>query len=185
MGDIVGLVEEAHKQFDMEQQAKLAEKMERGEFTLDDFMSQMGQIRKLGPMGKVLGMIPGMSALAKNVDMNGEGVEGHMGRMQAIYSSMNRAERKKPDIVDAPRRRRIARGAGVEPNDVSQFLKQFGMSRDMMRAVGGMNVLSRMKMMRGLMSGDLGAIAQPGANALRTKRSGWQGKKDRNKKGKR
>jgi signal recognition particle subunit SRP54 len=184
MGDIVGLVEEAHKQFDMEQQQKLAEKMEKGEFTLDDFIGQMGQIKKLGPMGKVLGMIPGMSALAKNVDMNGEGVEGHMGRMHAIYNSMNRAERKKPDLVDGPRRRRIARGAGCDPNDVSQFLKQFAMSRDMMRAVGGMNMLSRMKMMRGLMSGDLGAIAQPGANMLRTKRSGWQEKKDRNKKGK-
>lgn len=184
MGDIVGLVEEAHKQFDMEQQAKLAEKMEKGEFTLEDFMSQMGQIKKLGPMGKVLGMIPGMSELAKQVNMNGEGVEGHMGRMQAIYSSMNRTERKKPDIVDGPRRRRIARGAGVDVNDVGQFLKQFNMSRDMMRAVGGMNMFSRMKMMKGLMSGNLGAIAQPGQNLLRTKRSGWQEKKDRNKKGK-
>jgi signal recognition particle subunit SRP54 len=185
MGDIVGLVEEAHRQFDMDQQAKLAEKMEKGEFTLDDFIGQMSQIKKLGPMGKVLGMIPGMSQLAKQADMNGEGVEGHMGRMHAIYNSMSRAERKKPDIVDAPRRRRIARGAGVDPNDVGQFLKQFAASRDMMRAVGGMNMLSRMKMMRGLMSGNLGAIAQPGANLLKTKRSGWQEKKDRNKKGKR
>ncbi|GIW75264.1 MAG: signal recognition particle protein [Phycisphaerae bacterium] len=184
MGDIVGLVEEAHKQFDMEQQAKLAEKMEKGEFTLDDFIGQMTQIRKLGPMGKILGMIPGMSELAKNVNMNGEGVESHMGRMQAIYNSMTRVERKKPDLIDAPRRRRIARGAGVDPNDVSQFLKQFEMSRNMMRAVGGMNMLSRMKLMRGLMSGNLGAIAQPGANLLKTKRSGWQEKKDRNRKGK-
>jgi len=184
MGDIVGLVEEAHKQFDMDQQQKLAEKMEKGEFSLEDFIGQMGQIKKLGPMGKVLGMIPGMSELAKQVNMNGEGVEGHMGRMQSIFNSMNRHERKKPDMIDAPRRRRIARGAGVDAAEVGQFLKQFEMSRDMMRAVGGMNMLSRMKMMRGLMSGNLGAIAQPGANLLRTKRSGWQEKKDRNKKGK-
>ena len=68
---------------------------------------------------------------------------------------------------------------------VAQFLKQFEMSRNMMRAVGGMNMFSRMKMMKGLMSGDLGAIAQPGANLLRTKKSGWQEPKDRNKKGKR
>jgi signal recognition particle subunit SRP54 len=185
MGDIVGLVEQAHDKFDMEQQAKMAEKMEKGEFTLDDFISQMGQIKKLGPMGKIMGMIPGMSEIAKQVNMNGEGVETQMGRMQAIYGSMNRAERKKPDMIDMPRRRRIARGAGVDVNEVSQFLKQFSMSRDMMRAVGGMNVLSRMKMMKGLMSGNLGAIAQPGANALRTKRSGWQEPKDRNKKKKR
>ncbi len=184
MGDIVGLVEAAHQQFDMEQQAKLAEKMEKGEFTLDDFIGQMGQIQKLGPMGKVLGMIPGMSELAKHANMNGEGVEGHMGRMRAIYNSMSRVERKKPDTIDAPRRRRIARGAGVDVNEVSQFLKQFDMSRNMMRAVGGMNTFSRMKLMKGLMSGNLGSIAAPGTNLLRTKRSGWQEKKDRNKKGK-
>jgi signal recognition particle subunit SRP54 len=185
MGDIVGLVEQAHEKFDMEQQAKLAEKMEKGEFTLDDFIGQMGQYKKLGSMSKLLSMIPGMSEMAKMANMNGEGIEGHMGRMTAIHGSMNRAERKKPDIIDMPRRRRIARGAGVDVNEVSAFLKQFNMSRDMMRAVGGMNVMSRMRMMKGLMSGDLGAIAQPGQNALKTKRSGWQAPKDRNKKKKR
>ncbi|MGN6504608.1 MAG: signal recognition particle protein [Tepidisphaeraceae bacterium] len=185
MGDIVGLVEEAHTKFDMEKQAELAAKMEKGDFTLEDFIGQMSQIKKLGPMGKILGMIPGMSELAKNVNMGGGDVEKHMGRMQAMYDSMSRSERRKPDMIDAPRRRRIARGAGVEPQDVSQFLKQFEMSRNMMRAVGGMNMFSRMKMMKGLMSGNLGSIAQPGANLLRTKRSGWQAPKDRNKKKKR
>jgi len=185
MGDIVGLVEEAHKKFDMEQQEKLAAKMEKGEFTLEDFITQMSQIKKLGPMGKILGMIPGMSEIAKNVNMGGTDVEKHMGRMQAMYDSMSTVERKKPDSIDAPRRRRIARGAGVDANEVSQFIKQFEMSRSMMRAVGGMNVMSRMKMMKGLMSGNLGSIAQPGQNLLRTKRSGWQAPKDRNKKNKR
>ena len=184
MGDIVGLVEEAHKQFDMDKQAELAAKMEKGEFTLEDFIGQMTQIKKLGPMGKILGMIPGMSELAKNVNMGGGDIEKHMGRMQAMYDSMNRAERKKPDLVDAPRRRRIASGSGLSTQEISQFLKQFEMSRNMMRAVGGMNMMSRMRMMKGLMSGNLSAIAQPGANLLQTKRSGWQEKKDRNKKGK-
>ena len=184
MGDIVGLVEEAHKQFDMEKQAELAAKMEKGEFTLEDFIGQMAQIKKLGPMGKILGMIPGMSEMAKNVNMGGGDVEKHMGRMQAMYDSMSRAERKKPDVIDAQRRRRIASGSGLSPQEISQFLKQFEMSRNMMRAVGGMNMMSRMRMMKGLMSGNLGAIAQPGANLLSTKRSGWQEKKDRNKKGK-
>ncbi|HEX8340360.1 MAG TPA: signal recognition particle protein [Tepidisphaeraceae bacterium] len=185
MGDIIGLVEQATEKFDMEQQARLAEKMEKGEFTLDDFISQMGQYKKLGSMSKLLSMVPGMSEMAKMANVNGEGIENQMGRMTAIYSSMSRVERKKPDTIDMPRRRRIARGAGVDVNEVSAFLKQFHMSRDMMRAVGGMNVMSRMRMMKGLMSGDLGAIAQPGQNALKTKRSGWQAPKDRNKKKKR
>ncbi|MDB5325097.1 MAG: ffh [Phycisphaerales bacterium] len=186
MGDIVGLVEEAHTQFDMEKQAELAAKMEKGAFTLEDFIGQMSQIKKLGPMTKILGMIPGMSEMAKQANMGGQDVENHMGRMQAMYDSMSRKERQKPDMIDAPRRRRIARGAGVDVQVVGQFLKQFDMSRSMMRAVGGMGVMNRMRMMKGLMSGDLGAIAQPGGqNLLRTKKSGWQAPKDRNKKKKR
>jgi signal recognition particle subunit SRP54 len=185
MGDIVGLVEEAHTKFDMEKQAELAAKMEKGAFTLEDFIGQMSQIKKLGPMTKILGMIPGMSEMAKQANMGGQDVENHMGRMQAMYDSMTKDERKKPDMIDAPRRRRIARGAAVDVQTVGQFLKQFEMSRNMMRAVGGMGVMNRMKMMKGLMSGDLGAIAQPGANLLRTKKSGWQAPKDRNKKKKR
>lgn len=185
MGDIVGLVEEAHTKFDMEKQAELAAKMEKGAFTLEDFIGQMGQIKKLGPMTKILGMIPGMSEMAKQANMGGGDVEKHMGRMQAMYDSMTKEERRKPDMIDAPRRRRIARGAAVDVQTVGQFLKQFEMSRNMMRAVGGMGVMNRMKMMKGLMSGDLGAIAQPGANLLRTKKSGWQAPKDRNKKKKR
>ena len=185
MGDIIGLVEEAHTKFDMEKQAELAAKMEKGAFTLEDFIGQMSQIKKLGPMSKILGMIPGMSEMAKQANMGGNDVEQQMGRMQAMYDSMSRAERQKPDTIDAPRRRRIARGAGVDVQTVGQFLKQFEMSRSMMRAVGGMGVMSRMRMMKGLMSGDLGAIAQPGANLLRTKKSGWSAPKDRNKKKKR
>ncbi|HEX8324882.1 MAG TPA: signal recognition particle protein [Tepidisphaeraceae bacterium] len=185
MGDIIGLVEEAHTKFDMEKQAELAAKMEKGAFTLEDFIGQMSQIKKLGPMTKILGMIPGMSEMAKQANMGGNDVEQHMGRMQAMYDSMTRKERQKPDTIDAPRRRRIAKGAGVDVQTVGQFLKQFDMSRNMMKAVGGMGVMNRMKMMKGLMSGDLGAIAQPGANLLRTKKGGWQAPKDRNKKKKR
>src|SRR3954451_20792841 len=95
MGDIVGLVSEAMEKFDQEETAKLQAKMEKGQFTLDDFMAQMGQVKKLGPMGKVMGMIPGMAEIAKTSNMGD--VEGQMGRMRAIYDSMNRAERKNPD----------------------------------------------------------------------------------------
>src|SRR5438046_4530933 len=98
MGDIVGLVSEAMEKFDQEETAKLQAKMEKGEFTLDDFIAQMSQVKKLGPMGKVMGMIPGMSELTKQLGHDGEGVEHQMGRMRAIYDSMTRKERQKPDV---------------------------------------------------------------------------------------
>ena len=185
MGDIVGLVSEAMEKFDQEETAKLQAKMEKGEFTLDDFMAQMGQVKKLGPMGKVMGMIPGMSELTKQIGHDGEGVENEMARMRAIYDSMTRKERAKPDTLDANRRRRIAAGAGVDVQAVGQFMKQFEMSRSMMRAVGGMGMMGKLKLMKSLMSGNLAGLGTPGGPMIRTKKSGWQEPKDRNKKKKR
>jgi len=185
MGDIVGLVSEAMEKFDQEETARLTAKMEKGSFTLDDFMAQMSQVNKLGPMSKVMGMIPGMNDLAKNANMGDGDVERQMGRMRAIYDSMNRKERAKPELLDGNRRRRIARGAGVGLNEVGQFMKQFEMSRDMMRAVGGQGMMGKLKMMKTLMSGGLSSLGQPGGPMLRTKKSGWNAPKDRNKKKKR
>ncbi len=182
MGDIVGLVSEAMDKFDAEETAKLQAKMEKGQFTLEDFMSQMGQVKKLGPMGKVMGMIPGMSEMSKQMNMGEGEVEKQMGKMKAIYDSMNQKERKNPDTLDGPRRRRIARGAGVEVNEVGQFMKQFEMTRDMMRAVGGMGMMGRLKMMKALAGGQLSNLGMPGGPMLKTKKSGWQAPKDRNKK---
>jgi signal recognition particle subunit SRP54 len=182
MGDILGLVQTAMTNFDQDELAKQQAKLEKGEFTLDDFMSQMGQVQKLGPMSKVMGMIPGMSEMTKQMNMGEGDVEEQMGRMRAIYNSMSRKERLKPDLLDGARRRRIARGAGVELNEVGQFMKQFEMTRDTMRAVGGMGMMGKMKMMKALMSGQLSNLGMPGGPMLKTKRSGWQAPKDRNKK---
>lgn len=185
MGDIVGLVNTAMEKFDQEESEKLAEKMQKGQFTLDDFMGQMGQIKKLGPMGKIMGMIPGMSELTKQVGMQGDDVENQMKRMRAIYDSMNRNERQNPDLLDGQRRRRIAAGAGVGVTEVGSFMKQFEMSRDMMRAVGGMGMLGKMKLMKQMMSGNMSGLGMPGGPMIATKKGGWSEKKDRNKKGKR
>ncbi|MGB7161507.1 MAG: signal recognition particle protein [Tepidisphaeraceae bacterium] len=182
MGDIVGLVGEAMEKFDQEEQARLQAKMEKGEFTLDDFMSQMTQVKKLGPMGKVMSMIPGMNELSKQVNMGEGDVEKQMGQMRAIYDSMTKEERKNSDLLDAGRRRRVARGAGVQLNEVGQFMKQFEMSRDMMRAVGGMGMMGKLKLMKALSSGGMSNLGMPGGPMLKTKRSGWQAPKDRNKK---
>jgi signal recognition particle subunit SRP54 len=185
MGDILQLVQTAQEHFDVDETAKLQAKMEKGQFTLDDFMSQMGQVKKLGPMSKVMGMIPGMSQMTKQMNMGEGDVESQMGRMRAIYDSMNQKERKNPDLLDATRRRRIARGAGVQLNEVGQFMKQFEMSRDMMRAVGSMGMMGKMKLMKAMMSGNLSGLGMPGGPTLKTKKSGFMEKKDRNKKKKR
>ncbi|MEM6855488.1 MAG: signal recognition particle protein [Planctomycetota bacterium] len=185
MGDILGLVQEAQDKFDEEEAARLEAKMAKGDFSLEDFVSQMQQVQKLGPMSKVMGMIPGMSELAKSGAMDGDKVEGHMGRMQAIYNSMTKAERKKPELLDQPRRRRIAAGAGVQVKDVGGMMKQYEMSRGMIRSVGGMGIGSRMKLMKGLMGGGLGGLNTPGGPMLSTKRGTKMQKKKRNKKGKR
>jgi signal recognition particle subunit SRP54 len=182
MGDIVGLVSTAMEKFDQEETARLQAKMEKGEFTLDDFVSQMGQVKKLGSMNKIMGMIPGMSELSKTMNMGEGDVEKQMGRMHAIYNSMNKIERKKPDTLDGPRRRRIARGAGVDVNEVGQFMKQFEMMRGMMRAVGGMGVMGKLKMMKALASGQLNTLGMPGGPMLKPKQSGWMAPTDRNKK---
>jgi signal recognition particle subunit SRP54 len=183
MGDIVGLVKDAMEKFDAEETQRLQEKMEKGQFSLDDFMSQMSQIRKLGPMQKVIGMLPGMGELTKA--MAGDDVDKQLTRFRAIYDSMSRAERKNPDTIEHNRRRRIAAGAGLQVTDVSGFLKQFNMARDMMRAVGGMGMMGKMKLMKSMMGGGMAGMGMPGGPMIRTKKSGWQEKKDRNKKGKR
>jgi len=98
---------------------------------------------------------------------------------------MNKKERQNTDMLDGARRRRIARGAGVELNEVSQFVKQFEMSRDMMRAVGGMGMMGRLRLMKALAGGGLANLGMPGGPMLKTKKSGFMEKKDRNKKKKR
>jgi signal recognition particle subunit SRP54 len=123
-----------------------------------------------------------MSQLTQKMNINEGELEGQMSRMRAIYDSMNRKERNKPDLLDGNRRRRIARGAGVELNEVGAFIKQFETMRDMMRAVGGMGIMGKMGLMKNLMSGNLNSLGMPGGPMLRTKKSGFMEKKDRNKK---
>ena len=182
MGDILGLVQTAMETFDQEETAKLQAKMEKGTFTLEDFMAQMAQVKKMGPMGKVMGMIPGMGDMMKQVNMKEGDIERSLKRMQAMYHSMTTAERKKPELIEHGRRRRIARGSGVETGEVSKFIKDFEQSRDAMRAIGSMGIMGKFKMMRALAKGDLAGLGMPGGPMLKTKKSGYMEKKDRNKK---
>ena len=143
MGDVVTLVEKAQQQFDADSAAKLQEKMAKGKFTLDDFLAQMKQVRRLGSMKDILKMIPGMGgAMPEGLDMD----EDELGRMEAVIHSMTAAERENPDVIEASRRRRIARGSGTNPEDVSGLIKSFGMTANMMTQMAGMGMKDRMKM---------------------------------------
>jgi signal recognition particle subunit SRP54 len=132
-----------------------------------------------------MGMIPGMGDMMKQVQMKEGDIEKSLNRMRAMYDSMTPGERKKPEIIEHSRRRRIAGGAGVDVGEINQFIKQFEQSRDMMRAVGSMGVMGRFKLMRAMAKGDLAGLGMPGGPMLKTKKSGYMEKKDRNKKKKR
>jgi len=141
MGDVVTLVEKAQSQFDAEQAAKLQEKMAKGRFTLDDFMGQMRQMRKMGPLKEMLKLIPGMGGQIEAMGLSGEEFQ----QMEAMIQSMTPAEREDPAIIEASRRRRIARGSGADPQDVSGLVKSFNMASGMMKQMAGMGTRDRMK----------------------------------------
>ncbi len=135
MGDIVSLVEKASAQIDEEKAAKMAARLKKGAFDLNDLADQLTQMQKLGGMSSMLGMMPGMGKMKKqlaaaNLD------DGALKRQIAVIRSMTTLERRKPDILKASRKRRIARGAGVEVSDVNRLLKMHRQMADMMKAMG-------------------------------------------------
>jgi signal recognition particle subunit SRP54 len=141
MGDVVTLVEKAQAQFDAEQQAAMQEKMASGKFTLEDFLGQMKQMRKMGPMKDLLKLMPGMGSSLEAMQMSGDELDS----MEAIIHSMTPREREDPGIVEASRRRRIARGSGTEPQDVSGMIKSFNMASGVMKQMAGMPMRDRMR----------------------------------------
>ena len=142
MGDVVSLVEKAQQSFDAEQVAKTQEKMAKGVLGLDDFLSQLESMRKMGPMKSILKMIPGVGAAMGDADMPEEDLD----RLRGMVHSMTPRERRNPDLIEASRRRRIAKGAGVEPQDVSGLVKQFVQMRGIMKQMAGLGMGGRLKM---------------------------------------
>jgi signal recognition particle subunit SRP54 len=144
MGDVVSLVEEAQRKFDQEEMRKQEERLKAGEFTLDDFKKMLLQTRRLGPLGKVLGMIPGMGGMQEM--LGGADLEKDMNRLFGIVDSMTPEERRNPArLVDTSRRRRIAAGAGVEPHEVSDLVKQFDGMAALMKGMAGLGMRERMQ----------------------------------------
>ncbi len=147
MGDVLTLVEQAQQKFDQEEMARQEAQFRKGEFTLDDFKKMLGQTKKLGPINKIMSMIPGMGAMG---DALGEiDADKDMKQLVGIIDSMTPDERRNPSkVVDQSRRRRIAAGAGVEPHEVNELVKQFDGMADMMKRMAGMGMRERMRMMQ-------------------------------------
>ena len=147
MGDVMTLVERAQEHFDEKQAAKMAEKLRKNSFTLQDMLDQMEQVRKMGPMGQIMEMIPGMGGYAKQAQ---ESVDrGDMRRAEAIIKSMTPIERNDPNVLNAGRRRRIAQGSGTRLQDVNQLIKQFTELQKVMKQFSGGRLGKRMPGMRG------------------------------------
>jgi signal recognition particle subunit SRP54 len=137
MGDILTLVERAQENVDRKTAEDQAKKIMEARFTFDDFYTQLQQLKKMGPLGDLLKMIPGMGGLAKQLP-EGPEAEAELKRIEAIISSMTKAERADPSLMNGSRRKRIAAGSGTKVSDVNQLLKQFAEMQKMMKQMGAM-----------------------------------------------
>ena len=137
MGDILTLVERAQENVDRKTAEEQAKKIMEAKFTFDDFYTQLQQLKKMGPLGELLKMIPGMGGLAKQLP-EGPQAEAELKRIEAIISSMTKAERADPSLMNGSRRKRIAAGSGTKVSDVNQLLKQFAEMQKMMKQMGAL-----------------------------------------------
>jgi len=157
MGDVVSLVEQAQDKIDQDEAERMAEKFRKAEFDLNDFLSQIRQVRKLGPLDKIMGMMPGMSGIEI-----GDKETKKMSHTEAIILSMTPMERSKPNLLNGSRRARVARGSGLKVSDVNQLLKQYGQMKKMMKMMRGGKGMRQMKKMQKMMGkkggGDFGGF---------------------------
>jgi signal recognition particle subunit SRP54 len=140
MGDIVSLVEKAQEQYDVEEAQRLQKKIAKNQFNFDDFLSQIKQIKKMGNLKDLAGMIPGMGKMLKNVDLDDDAFKG----VEAIISSMTPEERQQPTVINGSRRKRIAAGSGTSIQEVNRLMKQFEDTRKAMRMMTQGKNLSKM-----------------------------------------
>jgi signal recognition particle subunit SRP54 len=146
MGDVLTLIEKAEAAFDDDVAQQAQEQLLKGQFTLEDFLQQMRQVRKMGPLGNLLKMMPGMPKELKNQELD----EDEIDRVEAIICSMTPAERREPSMINGSRRLRIAKGSGVSSADVNNLLKQFKQVQQMMKALTGGGKRPKLKALAGL-----------------------------------
>ena len=131
MGDVLTLIERAQENMDQEKSLSSAKRLMKGEFDLEDFQQQMQQVRKIGPLSQLMDMIPGFNKLSK--EMEPDVTDQQMRRIEAIINSMTREERRHPEVINANRKRRIARGSGTDVQDINELLSQFKQIKRMMK----------------------------------------------------
>ncbi len=168
MGDIVSLVEKAAESLDAEKAERMADRMRKGKFDLEDLSDQLAQVEKIGGLGGVMGMLPGVAKMKEQL-ASARLDDSIIKRQRAIISSMTREERRNPDILKASRKRRIAAGSGVKVEDINKLLKQHRQIADVMKAMGGPKrggALGKMASMLGLPGGIGGGIQRPSPEQL-------------------
>ncbi|HEY8340125.1 MAG TPA: signal recognition particle protein, partial [Egibacteraceae bacterium] len=141
MGDVLTLIEKAEEVYTAEQAESVSAKLLSAEFTLEDFLEQMQQIKKMGPLQGLLGMIPGLGKQLKDVDLD----DRQITRVEAIIQSMTPEERRRPEILNGKRKKRIARGSGRSPQEVNELLRSFGEMQKMMKQLGGARGMKALK----------------------------------------
>ena len=144
MGDITSLVEKAQANFDEEQARKLEKKIRKNQFDFQDFLDQLQQVKKMGNLKDLIGMIPGMGKAVKDIDISDDSFKG----VEAIIGSMTPFERSNPDVIDASRKKRIAKGCGRQMDEINQFFKQFEQMKQMMKGMGNMPAMPKFGMGR-------------------------------------
>src|SRR5262249_1022686 len=143
MGDVVSLVEKAAEAVDMDDAMRLEEKMRKGQFTLEDFLDQLRQMRKLGPLESLVGLLPGGAEALKGADFDKQ--EKEFRRMEALICAMTPQERRSPQILNARRRQRIAKGTGVHVSELNNLLNRFNQLQQVMKKMGKFKkMMSRM-----------------------------------------
>jgi len=146
IGDVISLVERAQDQYDEEEARKLQKKIAKNQFGFDDFLTQIQQIKKMGSMKDLMGMIPGAGKAMKDVDIDDDAIKG----IEAIIHSMTPLERSTPNSIDSSRKKRIAKGSGTSVNAVNQLMKQFNQMSKMMKMMQGGGGKKMMQMMQGI-----------------------------------
>jgi signal recognition particle subunit SRP54 len=139
MGDVLTLIDKAEASYDQDVAAKAAQKLQEGEFTLEDFLEQMQQVKKMGPLSGIVGMLPGIPKELKNTNID----DKELGRVEAIIHSMTLPERRDPALINGSRRLRIANGSGTTTSEVNLLLKQFKEMQRMMKQFSGMPGMAR------------------------------------------
>jgi signal recognition particle subunit SRP54 len=138
MGDVLTLIEQAEKVFEQDKAEEAAQRMLEGHFTLDDFLEQLQQLKKMGPLSGIMGMLPGVPKEMKNAELGDDQVK----ITEAIIRSMTFEERRSPEIINGSRRARIAKGSGTQVSDVNRLIKQFTEMQKMMKRMGGMAAMT-------------------------------------------